>query len=612
VSRLTGDCDVVLEVRDGLLGEILEAMYAAGALQHHSVHTHANDRVELQVGTPSFALVTRARADHRPRARVTQRVQYNARPLADPADPGAGAVADISLRATVDILAPLSDTSGPGVAIGYGETDRGDIRVHSATGRPTSQVKDALLDFARDGGAAISFPGAGALGGIGGLGIRFLSAASGSGALLAVGMTIGRRVQVDVTELREDFAGEDWGMALAAQFVLKEVRSRMGEVLGGTPPPPGLASGADPELGVQIRYANKSQRGRVGAVGGENPEGEPWGLALPDAIALIDSGLCRFFTEEPTGDRVRVEAISRRGRRYLRTERDGDVPNNLLALPEKWDLPIHRHPYHPVTISDEVVCVLRAPGGACLEYARQRVILESLDVSLRNGAIAFTGRVTQKTDVVYRPDVSARFQVEAKLEISAGGRLVVAVGEPEVELEQWYARVFDFLSSNALEQLVRDGLRGALAANIERGDVAGFFSAEVLGDLAALGGTARVAVRPRPETVVVRAAGVVLKGSAAVSTPSRSPSATFAALPAGGPLRRIFHAGGSWSPLGPIEEYRWTTGDGHTEVTTGPDARFVIEHEYQAGGEYEVCLTVTDAMGQTASRCRRVRVPDPA
>jgi len=608
VSLLTGDYDVVLQVRDGLLGEILEAMYVAGALQHHAVHAHRDDRVELQIGSPSFSLVTRARADHRPRARVTQRVQYHSRPLADPADAGDGAVADVTLKATVDVLAPLSDTSGPGVAIGYGETDRADIRVHGGTGRPISQVKDALLDFARDGGAAISLPGAGALGGIGGLGVRFLPAASGSGALLAVGMTVGRRAQADATELREDFAGEDWGMALAAPFVLREIRSRMGEVLGATPPPPGLASGADAELGVRIRYANRSGQGRIGAVGGEDPAGEPWGLALPDAVALIDSGLCRFFAEEPTGDRVRVEAISRRGRRYLRTERDGDVPNNLLALPEKWDLPIDRHPPHPVTVSDEVVCALRAPGGACLEYARQRVILESLDVSLRYGAIAFTGRVTQKTDVVYRPDVSATFRAEARLEISPGGRLVVAVGEPKVELEQWYAQVFDFLSSNALEQLVRDGLRGALAANIERGDVAGFFSADVLGDLAALGGSARVAVRPRPEAVEVRPAGVVLEGSAAVSGPSRSPSATFAALPAGGPLRRIFHAGGSWSPLGRIEEYRWTTGDGHTEVTTGADMRFVIEHEYQAAGEYEVCLTVTDAGGQSASRCRRVRV----
>jgi hypothetical protein len=281
---------------------------------------------------------------------------------------------------------------------------------------------------------------------------------------------------------------------------------------------------------------------------------------------------------------------------------------DLLALPEDWNLPIGRSPQHQVTVSDEVVCTLRAPGGKCLEYARQRVILENLGISLGNGAIIFTGRVTRKTDVIYVPDVSATFRVTARLGISPGGRLTVTVGEPEVELEQWYAKVFDFLSAKALKELVREGLRGALRASIQSGDVAGFFSADILGDLAALGGRANVAIKPRLESVEVRPSGVVLRGGAAVSKPSGSPRAALATLPASGPRRRILHAGGSWSPLGRIEEYRWTTGDGHAERTAGAGAAFVTEHEYQAPGVYEACLTVIDDRGQSASRCRKVRV----
>ena len=56
--------------------------------------------------------------------------------------------------------------------------------------------------------------------------------------------------------------------------------------------------------------------------------------ALQDVIARIESGES-FYVERPEGDRVEVViATSRAGNKYLKTVADGDVPNNLLALPE--------------------------------------------------------------------------------------------------------------------------------------------------------------------------------------------------------------------------------------------------------------------------------------
>jgi hypothetical protein len=72
----------------------------------------------------------------------------------------------------------------------------------------------------------------------------------------------------------------------------------------------------------------------IQSVGGIHPDGRRWELGLRAAIEEVESGQA-FYVERPPGDRVAVEvAVSRRGRKYLKTVADGDVPNNLLALPE--------------------------------------------------------------------------------------------------------------------------------------------------------------------------------------------------------------------------------------------------------------------------------------
>ena len=104
----------------------------------------------------------------------------------------------------------------------------------------------------------------------------------------------------------------------------------------------------------------------------------------------------------------------------------------------------------PVTLSESTVCTIPTPFG-CVEYSNQRIILENLDVSLSNGAIVFSGLLTQKTDAWYVPDISATFLANTTLSIDSNQDLIVSVGQPEIQLQQWYAQVLNFFLMNTLK-----------------------------------------------------------------------------------------------------------------------------------------------------------------
>ena len=88
---------------------------------------------------------------------------------------------------------------------------------------------------------------------------------------------------------------------------------------------------------VEIQCVNKSDRPnpheRIRNVGGIH-NGSRWNQPQQDAIAGIESDKWRFFVRVQ-GSSVRViVAVSRFGNKYLKTENDGEHPNNLLSLPE--------------------------------------------------------------------------------------------------------------------------------------------------------------------------------------------------------------------------------------------------------------------------------------
>lgn len=87
---------------------------------------------------------------------------------------------------------------------------------------------------------------------------------------------------------------------------------------------------------LQIQCINKSDRynpwERITYVGGYS--NGRWKYTQQDAIAKIERGECKFWVDANGKSVWVVVGVSRHGNKYLKTEADGDDPNNLLNLPE--------------------------------------------------------------------------------------------------------------------------------------------------------------------------------------------------------------------------------------------------------------------------------------
>lgn len=88
----------------------------------------------------------------------------------------------------------------------------------------------------------------------------------------------------------------------------------------------------------RIDCINKAQRQnpweRITHFGGVNQDGTRWKLTQPDAISGIEDGRWRFYVSVGGKSVWVVVAVSQYGNKYLKTEADGEQPNNLLSLPE--------------------------------------------------------------------------------------------------------------------------------------------------------------------------------------------------------------------------------------------------------------------------------------
>lgn len=89
---------------------------------------------------------------------------------------------------------------------------------------------------------------------------------------------------------------------------------------------------------VQITCIKKSDRQsaheRIQQVGGVNPDGTRWWLPLDQAIAGVERGEWSFYVSVNGTSVWVIVAISASGNKYLKTQNDGEQPNNLLSLPE--------------------------------------------------------------------------------------------------------------------------------------------------------------------------------------------------------------------------------------------------------------------------------------
>ena len=90
----------------------------------------------------------------------------------------------------------------------------------------------------------------------------------------------------------------------------------------------------------QVTCINKTDRQnpweRIQRFGGPNPDGTQWRLTHPEMVAAVENNAYGpFYVERPVGDRVYlIVAVSQYGNKYVKTQADGDQPNNLLNLPE--------------------------------------------------------------------------------------------------------------------------------------------------------------------------------------------------------------------------------------------------------------------------------------
>jgi len=91
-------------------------------------------------------------------------------------------------------------------------------------------------------------------------------------------------------------------------------------------------------LSCEVKCINKRDRDnpyeRILSIGGINNDGTRWKLSQQDAIEGIEKGTWSFYVTK-IGRTVKViVAQSKYGHKYLKTESDGEDPNNLLSLPE--------------------------------------------------------------------------------------------------------------------------------------------------------------------------------------------------------------------------------------------------------------------------------------
>jgi hypothetical protein len=88
----------------------------------------------------------------------------------------------------------------------------------------------------------------------------------------------------------------------------------------------------------EVLCVRKSDRAnpheRITHIGGRNEDGTAWKITQEEAIAGIEEGKWAFFVSRGGRTVKVIVVISRWHHKYIKTEADGEQPDNLLSLPE--------------------------------------------------------------------------------------------------------------------------------------------------------------------------------------------------------------------------------------------------------------------------------------
>ena len=88
----------------------------------------------------------------------------------------------------------------------------------------------------------------------------------------------------------------------------------------------------------RVTCINKSDREsaheRIRSIGGVNPDGTRWKRTQEQAIVDIETNTYRYHVLVNGSSADVIVAVSRFGNKYIKTTSDGEMPNNLLSLPE--------------------------------------------------------------------------------------------------------------------------------------------------------------------------------------------------------------------------------------------------------------------------------------